>query len=367
MEYLCGKCGARFLTAIERYRCDCGGMLNLQYGKTPIDFERTAASCEHSLWKYADALPFGSDGVWRSVTLGEGGTPLVRVQGDLWAKADYYMPTLSFKDRGAAVLVAAAKRMGVTRAVADSSGNAGAAIAAYCARAGIECDVFVPESTSQKKLKQIASYGARLHRIAGTREDTAAAAIAAVERTGAFYASHIYNPLFWEGTKTYVYELYEQLGYLPQALVVPVGNGTLLMGAYLACTELFEWGYVDRLPRILAVQAARCAPILRAFEAGADAVEPVVNEGTLAEGIAIAAPARGAQILAAVRATGGDIVGVSEEAIADARKALALRGMYVEITSASNWAGTLVYFEKYPELRQQTVVFPLCGAGLKSE
>ncbi len=159
-------------------------------------FLKPRLSRNHSLWKYIDALPFEKEDVWQEITLGEGDTPLIKIADNVYAKAEYYMPTLSFKDRGAVLLIAIAKKLGIKRVVADSSGNAGTAIAAYGARAGIQCDIFVPESTSSKKIAQIEAHGAVIHKVPGTREDTANAAIAMVENTSAFYASHIYNPSF---------------------------------------------------------------------------------------------------------------------------------------------------------------------------
>jgi len=367
MNYICVDCKTNYPLDSLKWKCECGGLLNFEFDKKPIDFSKTSIARNHSLWKYIDVLPFDENDVWQDISMGEGDTPLVKVSDNLYAKAEYYMPTLSFKDRGAAVLIAMAKKLGVDRVVADSSGNAGSSIAAYGARAAIKTDIFVAESTSDKKIKQIEAHGAVIHKVSGTREDVANAAIAMVEETNLFYASHIYNPLFWEGTKTYVYEIYEQMnGQLPEALILPVGNGTLLIGAYIALQELKDAGHVDKLPKILAVQASGCAPIYQAFEAGKDVVEPVENAGTLAEGIAIAAPARGSEILKAVRATDGDLIVVADDEIIQARKALALKGIYVEITSAVNYAAYLRFIDKYPELKEQKVVFPLCGAGIKS-
>lgn len=367
MNYICIECGKKYHLESNVWKCECGGLLNFEYKKKPLDFNATAASRNHSLWKYLDALPFEEDDIWGEITMGEGDTPLIKLEQNLYAKADYYMPTLSFKDRGAAVLMAMAKKLGVKSVVADSSGNAGTAIAAYGARAGIKCNVFVPASTSEKKIKQIEAHGAYIHKIPGSREDTAKAAIDMVENTNTFYASHIYNPLFWEGTKTYFYEVFEQLnGIMPEAFIIPVGNGTLLMGAYIAFKEMLSWGVIDKMPKILAVQAENCAPIMKAFYSGKDKVEQCENLGTLAEGIAIAAPARGAEILKAVRETSGDIIGVSEEGISSAREALAHKGIYIEITSAANYAGYLDYVAKYPELKDKIVVLPLTGAGIKS-
>lgn len=367
MNYICSDCKTRYSLDSNRWKCECGGLLNLEYVKREINFAETSVARNHSLWKYVDSLPFEENDVWQEITLGEGDTPLIKLTENLFAKAEYHMPTLSFKDRGAVLLIAAAKKAGMTSVVADSSGNAGTAIAAYGARAGIQCDIFVPDSTSSKKVKQIEAHGAVIHKIPGTREDTAKAAIAMVEETNAFYASHIYNPIFWEGTKTYIYEVFEQMdGKLPDAFIIPVGNGTLLIGAYIALKELLESGQIVQMPRILAVQAEACAPILKAFKESRDTVAPIESAGTVAEGIAIAAPARGREILQAIRETGGDIIGVDEESIIQARKELALKGIYVEITSAANYAGYLQYLEKYPELNEQKVVFPLCGAGIKS-
>ncbi|EGQ21682.1 threonine synthase [Sporosarcina newyorkensis 2681] len=151
---------------------------------------------------------------WSSVTLGEGQTPLLvldEAESSTFVKKEFMMPTLSFKDRGAAVLVTLAKQLGVKKMIADSSGNAGTAIAAYGARAGIECDVYVSADTSPKKLAQIKAHGAKVKAIKRIREDVAVAAQLAVEEEQVFYARHVYNPYFYEGTKTYAFEIFKQL------------------------------------------------------------------------------------------------------------------------------------------------------------
>ncbi|PKL21737.1 MAG: threonine synthase [Spirochaetae bacterium HGW-Spirochaetae-4] len=367
MKYICTECHKEQPVNPDRYRCECGGLFSLSFDKTAPDFSQTAYAAERSLWKYANALPPIDQQIVHETTMGEGGTPLISLGTHLWGKADYYMPTLSFKDRGAVVLVAAMRGMGVRRCVIDSSGNAATAVAAYCTRVGIDCEVFVPAHTSAKKIEQIEAHGAVVHRIPGTREDTADAAIAHVEKTGAFYASHIFNPLFWEGTKTYLYELFEQFGgALPDLLVLPVGNGTLLMGVALALRELKEWGLVDRFPLVIAVQAANCAPLAAAYLAGSLVVHEVPSKPTLAEGIASARPARGAEILQAMHLMGGRFVTVSEEDILASRDALARKGVYVELTSAANHAGYLAALREDAQLGLLDAVVPLCGAGLKS-
>ncbi|MEY2459418.1 MAG: threonine synthase [Acidimicrobiaceae bacterium] len=273
------------------------------------------------------------------VTMGEGNTLLatLKVAGrEVLGKLEFEAPTGSFKDRGAAVLIAAALDVGATRVVADSSGNAGAAIAAYAARAELPCEVFVSAALPSSKVARI---NAEVVMVKGTREDVAAAAVARVEETGAFYASHVWNPWFFEGTKQYVRELEVQLGHrLPAALVLPAGNGTLVLGAWRALQEL------GSSTPIIAVQAAGCAPIAAAFAARSDRVDPVIDQGTIAAGIAIAEPVRGAEILAAVRATGGWFVTVTDEEISAAASELAGQGFLVEPTAAAP-AAALEYID----------------------
>jgi threonine synthase len=227
----------------------------------------------------------------------------------------------------------------------------------------MRCDIYVPEGTSAAKNRQIAAHGATVTMVPGSREDCAAAAARAADTAGVFYASHVHNPFFLQGTKTYAYEIWEQLGGVPDTLVLPVGNGTLVLGAVQGLTDLLGAGLVDRLPRVIAVQAEQCAPLARAFTAGRDEADQVRAGSTLAEGIAIAAPARHRQILTAVRATAGAIVTVSEDAIRSARMRLAARGWYVESTAAVS----LAVVDELPHLFRlgETVVIPLCGAGLK--
>jgi threonine synthase len=298
-------------------------------------------------------------------------TPLLTVPGrpEVTIKVDFLMPTGSFKDRGAVLLAALASHLEVAAFVADSSGNAGTAIAAYAARLGITCDVYVPAATSAGKLEQLHAYGAAVHRVEGSREDTAAAAAQAAGRPGIFYASHVYNPVFLHGTKTYVFELWEQLGgRLPDTLVLPVGNGTLVLGCHLGSRELLAQGLIGRLPSIIAVQADACAPLARAMSAGKTQPEEITARPTIAEGIAIARPARGGQILAAVAESRGAIVAVTDDQVRAARADLARSGLYVEPTSAVCWAAVLAGLVPVGGApgSQPDVVVPLCGTGLKS-
>jgi threonine synthase len=362
----CAACDRTYDLASLTWRCEsCQGVLDLTGFAPSMPSPAELATRRPGLWRYAEALPIAEP---PEITLGEGMTPLVTAPGrpDVRLKVDYLMPTGSFKDRGAVLLAALASRLGVARMMADSSGNAGTAVAAYAARAGIPCDVFVPESTSAGKVAQLRAYGAAVHRIPGSREDTADAAAVAAGEPGVFYASHVYHPFFLHGVKTYALELWEQLGgRLPADLVLPVGNGTLVLGAYLGCRELLAQGLIDRLPRIVAVQAAGCAPLAEAFAAGGEEPAAVEATGTVAEGIAIAKPARGAQILTAVRETGGAIVTVRDDQVHAAHAELARAGLYVEPTSAVCWAA--IGAGLVPSGEGGDTVAPLCGSGLKSK
>jgi threonine synthase len=338
---------------------------------------------DRGLWRYGDCIPVSGQTA-EGLSLGEGLTPLIGA-GDglpgISIKLDYLFPTLSFKDRGAVVLVASALERRARALIADSSGNAGSAIAAYAARAGLPCTVFVPAATSPGKREQIRAYGAALESVPGDRAAASEAAIEAVSRTGAMYASHVYDPYFVQGTKTFAFELWEQGSGVPDAVVLPVGNGTLLLGAARGFRELHRAGLIERPPALVAVQSKRCAPLARAWAVGSP--EPVgVSVGeTAAEGIAIAHPARGAQILAAVGDSGGCVVGVPEAAIAPAHADLGRRGLFVEPTAAVTWAAALLMrrnpvcprrgaddraWETARSLGAGSVVVPLCGSGLKA-
>jgi threonine synthase len=360
-QFECYSCSARYNVTELVWRCKCGGMLDLVKEKVVFHLSRLQNKIP-TMWRYQEVLPFESD-IWQTVTMGEGYTPLIVLdenKPNTFVKVDYMMPTLSFKDRGAAVLIAKAKELGVTKVNADSSGNAGTSIAAYAKRAGISCDVFLSDSTSPKKIAQIKAHDATIRPIKGSREDVATAAQQAVTKEGTFYASHVYNPFFYEGTKTYAYEIWEHMQSVPDTLIIPVGNGTLLLGAYYGFKELMESGVTNKMPKIVAVQAENCSPLAYAFITNQEVAE-VMNTGTLAEGIAIAKPARSAQILEAVRATNGHFITTSEEEITQARVELASKGFYVEPTTAANYAGYL----KYHRTSEEKIVIPLCGAGIK--
>ena len=363
MEFYCAKCGKRESVATRKPRCGCGGLWKLDF--TPPKFDLAAVDrSEWSLFRYRKFMALAGD-AWRDITLGEGMTPVVRLDEDVLLKMDYFMPTLSFKDRGAAVLVAHCKSIGVDSVAQDSSGNAGNSVAAYCARAGIKCEVFVKDGTSPKKIDMIRAHGATCTIVPGSRDHCADVCRETVEREGVYYANHVYNPFFYEGTKTYLYEVYEQLGRLPANLVIPVGNGTLFLGVMHALDELLAAGCIERAPQIIALQSERCDPLLRAAEQGLDAPVDVTPAPTLAEGIAIGRPMRGEEILAYAKKYAVRFVHAPEDRILDARAALAKKGVYCEHTTAANYAAYLRYCEQYGPTPDCLIT--MCGAGLKSD
>ncbi len=371
--YRCPRDATTSAATDPGWRCPrCGSPWDLDFAARPVDRDRLAQR-PSSLWRYAEALPLADP----AISFIEGRTPLVSLTDRLAVKLDFLMPTLSFKDRGAVMLLEAARRLAPQRVIADSSGNAGTSVAAYAARAGLAARIFVPAATSAKKLEQIRAHGAELVVVPGDREATAAAARRAADEPGSFYASHVFNPYFLHGTKTYGYELWEDLGgRLPEVLVLPVGNGTLVLGAALAVEELARHGLIEQRPRIVAVQSSAVAPLARAYAAGMAALPAgwATTADTVAEGIAIADPARASAILAAVAAADGDIVTVTDDQVRAAQRDLAGRGLYVEATAAACWAAVR-HAERpgatpdrlgWQLLADRECVVPLCGAGLKT-
>ena len=376
-DLVCSECDARYPVESLAWRCTCGGVLDVAEFAITVDAAALPGRVP-SLWRYAEALPITVD---PTITLGEGFSPIVRSRSlpHVQLKLDFLLPTLSFKDRGAVVLATLARRLGIRRAMVDSSGNAGTAMAAYFGRADIGCTVYVPESTSPGKLAQMRAHGATVELVPGSRADTSAAAMRAAGQPGVMYASHVYHPYFLHGVKTYGYEILEQHGRsLPETVVVPVGNGTILLGCHLAFSELVAAGLAERMPRLCAVQASACSPLEQAMAQGVDAPVAVQGGATIAEGIAIVAPPRGRQILRVVRATGGTIVSVTDRQTAAARQELAAEGLFVEPTAAVCFAAVRAAVDQTFEadsptwavaatlLSARSVVVPLCGAGLKS-
>jgi len=283
----------------------------------------------------------------------------------LLLKLDFMCPTGSFKDRGSTILMNQLARLNVAHVFEDSSGNAGASIAAYGAAAGIGCEVYVPASASGAKLAQIAAYGATVVRIPGTRHDVTNAALR--RSNSRFYASHNWHPLFLEGSRTLGFELWEQFGFqAPDAVVTPVGAGSTLLACWRAFQELASIEPDVRMPRLYAAQAEACAPVVQALAAG-DLVPRGVEPGnTQAEGIKIGQPIRGRELLDSVRQSGGDAGAVSEAEISAAQERLGHHGIFVEPTGAVAYAAALRLLAIGRLRQDERAVVVLTGSGLKT-
>lgn len=355
--FLCSNCGRDYPSHGLPYRCPrCGAHFDLAEGV------RYAPGPGRGLARYSQSLPLPPNSPL--YTLGEGDTPLVADEvgrRQVYFKCEHLNPTGSFKDRGMAVLVSALKAAGVKRAVEDSSGNAGASFAAYAARAGIQARVLVPDYASGPKLAQIEAYGAELLRISGPRSETTEAALRAAEN-GTVYASHAYLPHSLAGTATLAFEIAEALGKAPGALILPVGQGTLLLGAYAGFKALLAAGAIQNMPMLIGVQAQACAPLWAVYMGGSARLDWVQEHETMAEGIRILRPVRGDAVLRAVEETKGIFVAVEEAEIRRGLSELAQRGYLVEPTSAVVWAA----LEKVGSDLPDPVVAVLTGSGFKT-
>lgn len=360
LPFKCTNCGRPQDFAFGGGKCPvCGGVLDLA---SPLVFD--AAQCDPAapgIWRYRHTFPLPPQA--KAVTLGEGHTPLVATTlagHPVHFKLEALNPTGSYKDRGMSVMFTALNALEVPAAVEDSSGNAGAAFAAYAARAQMQGRVFVPASAAGPKRQQIAAYGVTVEAIEGPRSKAAEAAQAAVLQ-GAYYGSHVFNPLNMVGYATAAYEIWEQLGHAPTTVILPVGQGGFLLGLHRGFKALRAAGLISHLPRLVGVQALACAPLWAVLRYGRDGLAWVTENPTVAEGIRVVLPARGDYVLNAITESQGTLLAFDDPTILAGQAALAQMGFYVEPTSGVVW-----------EALQQTlsgtsgdIVVMLTGHGLK--
>ena len=335
---------------------ECGGLFAVEYLNAP----------DGTMPRLPMDEPLNSN------SLGEGDTPLVFLDktceqlglGSLWAKLEFMSPTGSFKDRGSAVLTTMGRDFGVTEFIEDSSGNAGASLSAYAAAAGLKAHVFAPASAASGKLDQIQIFGASLHRIEGARQASTEAAEEFVKDRVLVYMSHNLSPYFSEGMKAASYEIVEVLDDGIDHVVLPVGNGSLLIGMVRGYQELLEAGIVRRIPKFHGVQAHAVRPVVAALN-GEEWSENDVQP-TNASGIAVSKPPRLNEMVEAIRVTGGSGITVSEESLTDWQARLASsEGLFAEMTSAGAFAGLAELIESGVIERDSNVCVPITGSGLK--
>lgn len=335
---VCSSCTQRYEPAgTEPYRCSCGAPLEL-------------AAPQRSLATLSDSRLMSEE---TSLTLGEGNTP--SIVDDAWGvrfKLEWQSPTGSFKDRGAAAMLARASALGVDRVIADSSGNAGVAVATYAARAGIDAEIFVPAAAGGSKRRLIEQAGATLRPIEGDRAAVTEHARRAVDATDVWYASHAWRPSFLAGTATFGAEL--AAGGPPDAVVIGTGNGTLLLGAYRGLQSAQKAGQIERLPRLYAAQPTGYAPLVEGEEGPTNSV---------ADGMHITAPPREQQLRDALRTTNGGAIAVTATQTTAALSRLHTAGYQVEPSCAVAPAAVEQLRDQGEIDPGETVVVPLTGFG----
>src|SRR6266699_459043 len=326
---------------------------------------------EKSLWRYRELLPLAKDA--EAISLGEGGTPLLRAKAfaddvDLWIKDESLNPTQSFKARGMSVAVSMAKFLGAKKLAVPSAGNAGGALAAYAARAGLEAHIFMPRDTPRANIIECRELGAHVNLIDGLITDCGAEIDRRKEKEGWFDMSTLKEPYRVEGKKTLGYELAEHSDWqLPDLILYPTGGGTGLIGMWKAFDEMETLGWIgQKRPRMFAVQATGCAPIVRAFEAGEEFAVKVPNPHTCASGLRVSKAIADFLILKILRQSDGGAVAVSdEEMICVAREVGAREGFFVAPEAAACFAALTPLRSAGKIASGERVVIFSTGSGIK--
>lgn len=373
------ECGHKHEISII-YKCErCKGSLDVEYYYNEIFDEKELFALDtfrEGIWKYSSLMPVNED--MNPVTLGEGNTPFFRSSkliqklgiNNIYLKNESVNPTLSFKDRPLSVALTLAKQYEVEKVITASTGNTGVAAAAYAARAGIPCEIYIPASTPQEKQMMMEVYGAKIKTIEGTFSDAyKVAGETAIANDWLNLTSTFLNPFAIEGDKTLAYEIYEQYGGVPDWIIIPVGAGPLLVSCYKGFKELQLAGKIDSLPRMVGVQAEACAPIVEAFKKGTK-VEPWTKSGKSVAG-GIADPLTtysqdGTRTLRTIIESNGQAIAVNDDSIIKHQRLLAEEeGVFVEPSSATALSALEKMKENELVQKDQSVVCVITGHGLK--
>jgi threonine synthase len=339
----CADCDLIYFPDIEQHLCTCGGILLAHYDLETIRREVPLSRIESrpwhtGFWRYAELLPVRDPA--NRVVLGEGTTPVLSLAGlfadlelDLWLKDEGLNPTGTFKARGAAMGVSRARELGVHTIALPTAGNAGAAWAAYGARAGIPVVVAMPKDAPPLTQQEVLNYGARLHLVDGLISDAGKWIAEGVLRDGWYDASTFKEPYRLEGKKTLGLEIAEQFNWdPPEVILYPTGGGVGLLGLWKAFNELRALGWIlanKPLPRLVVVQSTGCAPVVRAWEADATRTEFWQGAQTIAAGLRVPGPLSGPLMLRALRETHGTALAVTDEEIRSALGELARSGLWL--------------------------------------
>ena len=375
----CTACGQRHDADVLQNLCrDCGKVLYPRYdlsaaakAVSPADL----ASREQTMWRYREVLPVRDDAF--EVSLGEGGTPLLRAERlgaalgctDLYIKEEGVNPTGSFKARGMAAAVSRAKELGAERLVVPSAGNAAGAMAAYAARAGMPAYLFMPDTTPQSNILESRIAGAEVELVEGHIGDAGRAARERAAVSPMFDMSTMKEPYRVEGKKTLGYEIAEALGWeLPDVIVYPTGGGTGLLGMWKAFGEMEEMGWISEggRPRMIAVQMEGCAPIVKAFHEGQESISPWENATTVAAGLRVPGPVADYLILRCLRESGGTALTVTDdEALAAVPEMASAEGVFACPEGAATLAALHKLLQSGEVDASERIVLLNTGSGLK--
>ena len=375
----CTACGLRHDADVLQTLCrDCGKVLYARYdlaGAAEAVAPSDIAAREQTMWRYREVLPVRYDAF--EVTLGEGGTPLLRAERlgaslgctDLYIKDEGVNPTASFKARGMAAAVSRAKELGAERLVVPSAGNAAGAMAAYAARAGMPAYLFMPDTTPQSNILESRIAGAVVELVEGHIGDAGRAARERAAVSPMFDMSTMKEPYRVEGKKTLGYEIAEVLGWeLPDVIVYPTGGGTGLLGMWKAFEEMEEMGWLPagRRPRMIAVQMEGCAPIVKAFHEGQESISPWENATTVAAGLRVPGPVADYLILRCLRESDGTALTVTDdEALAAVPEMASAEGIFPCPEGAATLAALGKLLQSGDVDASERIVLLNTGSGLK--
>lgn len=371
----CVKCGLTYEAHPNLTTCSCGGMLDILYDydyiKTVVSHETLAASQDFSMWRYRAFLPVEPDSA--PTPLRVGWSPLYKTDAlakslglkALYVKDDGQNPTASLKDRASAMAVVKAREAGADTIACSSTGNAASSLAGNAAAAGFRTYIFVPSRAPKGKVAQLQIFGATVISVDGTYEDTFELSKAAIDKWGWYNRNAAINPYLLEGKKTVTLEIMEQLCWqVPDYIALSVGDGCTIAGAWKGLKDLYAAGLIDRLPRLISVQAEGCCPLNRAISENAP-WRPM-EENTMADSIAVGVPRNADKALMAIRESNGVVVNVSDEEILAAMRLLGRTcGVFGEPAGVTGTAGVKKALELGLISPDSTVVSVVTGNGLK--
>jgi len=370
----CFECHRDLPAEETGFRCKtCGGLLEVQFD---LDGKREPAwkNRQLSVWRYRELLPIEKEE--SIISLAEGGTGLHRCKRlgrrlglkKFYVKNEGENPTGSFKDRGMTVAISKARELGKNKVLCASTGNTAASLAAYSARAGMECIVLIPKGkVAGGKMLQVLMHGAKLIQIEGDFDQALEIAMQLADRRGEFYLMNSLNPFRLEGQKTLAFEILDQLDMrVPDVVVLPVGNGGNISAAWKGFSEFQQLRIVKDRPRMIGIQAEKAAPIARAVKSKQNKIRPVHNPQTIATAIRIGSPVNWPKVLRTIKESRGTAETVTDHEILEAQKELAtLEGIFVEPASAASIAGLKKLTEKGRVDPSETIVCVTTGHGLK--